>query len=142
MIRICIQNLLLILSALCLLVTVGIIASHANNAMVIGFANQCVLLCFALQWCHHGVRTKQIKAYLLLINPDSDGWENWLPANRPTGLLGSRWLVSTKGVFIGLGASSIVSSSVIQVPFSLTPFALSLAVCTSTAVFLLTNPKE
>ncbi|MEI4234524.1 hypothetical protein [Roseovarius sp. D22-M7] len=47
---------------------------EASAALCLVF--QCVMLAAALQWCHHGIRTAQIKAFLQEINPD-DAHGKW-----------------------------------------------------------------
>lgn len=57
----------------------------------------------ALYWAHSGARTVQIAAYLRLQEERSGhaGWETWLKANPFPRPLGSRWTISTIGVFLG-----------------------------------------
>lgn len=57
----------------------------------------------ALYWSHNGARTMQIAAYLRRqeLEQVGQGWETWLKSNRYRGLLGSRWRISTMGVFLG-----------------------------------------
>lgn len=105
---------------------------------------QCVMLAAVLQWCHHGVRTAQIKAFLQEINPDEahGKWETWLPAHRPATLLGSRWMVSTKGVFLGLGAMMLLLSLSVSADIVILPWVTSALIWATGAAFLFTNPKE
>lgn len=86
--RILLQNLLLILS-LALFTTFALLAlSRPEAACGAAAAQGAASLGAVLQWCHHGIRTKQIKEYLLTIDSNNtDGWERWLPANRPSTLL-------------------------------------------------------
>jgi hypothetical protein len=141
--RILLQNLLLIISLA--LFTAFAILSLALPLVAWGAAaaQGAVSMGAALQWCHHGIRTKQIKQYLLTIDRGhDDGWERWLPANRPGTLLGSRWMISTKGVFLGLQLAMIGLALRIG-PVSdgfFVPVAVVLLL--ANAVFLLTNPKE
>lgn len=142
--RILLQNLLLILS-LVLFTAFAILAlALPATAWAAAAAHGAVCLSAALQWCHHGIRTKQIKAYLLTINGGEarGGWERWLPANRPGSLLGARWMISTKGVFLGLQLAMIG----LALRASTVPDGLLVAVTTglliASAGFLLTNPKE
>lgn len=141
--RILLQNLLLILS-LTLFTAFAILALALPEAAWGAAAAQgAASLGAALQWCHHGIRTKQIKEYLLTIDSKhTDGWERWLPANRPRTLLGSRWMISTKGVFLGLQLAMIglaLRLSPVSDGFFLSVAAALLLV---NAGFLLTNPKE
>lgn len=143
--RILLQNLLLILS-LALFAAFGILAmTFPETVWLAAAAHGAAGLGAVLQWCHHGIRTKQIKEYLLLTEGErQDGWEKWLQANRPHRLLGSRWLISTKGVFLGL------QLGMIGLALHLGPVAevgagqplLPVALLLASACFLLTNPKE
>jgi hypothetical protein len=141
-VRILLQNVLLIVSV-ALFAAFSIVAALAPaTSWPLAVACNAALLAAVLQWCHHGVRTMQIKQYLLQIDPDERGWERWLPAHRPKTLLGSRWMVSTKGVFLGLGLA-VAGLAALQAPeFILLPAVLSALVWFATAGFLFTNPKE
>lgn len=141
--RILLQNLLLILS-LALFTAFAILAlARPAAAWGAAAAHSAASLGAALQWCHHGIRTKQIKEFLLTLDSGhTDGWERWLPANRPRTLLGSRWMISTKGVFLGLQLAMIGLAWRIA-PESGVLFASFTAVLLlASAGFLLTNPKE
>lgn len=142
--RILLQNALLQILTLVFVVVAIVTALYPESALLLSFVFQCAMLAAALQWCHHGIRTRQIKQFLQCIDPAErrSGWEAWLPANRPATLLGSRWMISTKGVFLGLGAAMIgvgVAASGDPAPAAL---ATSVVVWGSGAFFLLTNPKE
>lgn len=119
-------------------------ALQPDAASVVGLVFQCVMLAAVLQWCHHGVRTAQIKAFLQEINPDEahGKWETWLPAHRPATLLGSRWMVSTKGVFLGLGAVMLLLGTGLSPDIAILPWLASTLVWATSAAFLFTNPKE
>lgn len=99
----------------------------------------------ALIWCHNGVRQAQIKAYLLVLEgryADGSGWERWLPAHRLGGILGARWLISTKGVLIGSQLAA-VAAAVVVTPGGVWPWGAAQAiVIVTTAAFLLFNPRE
>lgn len=141
--RILLQNLLLILS-LVLFTAFAILAlALPGTAWAAAAAQGVGSLGAALQWCHHGIRTKQIKDYLMIIDSgQTDGWERWLPANRPRSFLGSRWMISTKGVFLGLQTAMIGLAWQISMEtdgFFAFVAAVLLLVC---GWFLLTNPKE
>lgn len=115
---------------------------EASSTLCVVF--QSVMLAAVLQWCHHGVRTAQIKAFLQEINPDEahGKWETWLPTHRPATLLGSRWMVSTKEIFLGLGAVMLLLGLGVSPDISILPCLASLLVWTTAAAFLFTNPKE
>ncbi len=133
------QALLVLFSAFAIVVAVMPEASS-----LLHFAFQCVVLSGASQWCHHGVRTAQIKAYLQEINADETHghWESWLPAHRPKTFLGSRWQISTKGVFLGLGLGMFLLDAVFTGPPELLPLLCSAAVWSFAAYLLISNPKE
>jgi multisubunit Na+/H+ antiporter MnhG subunit len=141
--RILLQNLLLILS-LALFTAIAILAlARPEAAWGAAAAHGAASLGAALQWCHHGIRTKQIKEFLLTLDGGhADGWERWLPANRPHTLLGSRWMISTKGVFLGLQLA-MIGLALRMAPVLDGFFASVTAVLLlASAGFLLTNPKE
>lgn len=141
--RILMQNVLLILS-LVLFAAFAILAFVLPAmAWAATAAHGAVSLGAVLQWCHHGIRTKQIKEYLLTIDSgQTDAWERWLPANRPSTLLGSRWMISTKGVFLGLQLGMI--GLALQIAPVSDEFFVSatMILLLANAGFLLTNPKE
>lgn len=141
--RILLQNLLLILM-LALFTAFAILAlARPEVAWGAAAAQGAASLGAALQWCHHGIRTKQIKEYLLTIDDgQTDGWERWLPANRPRTLLGSRWMISTKGVFLGLQLAMIALALLTAPVSDVLLMSVSTALLLASAGFLLTNPKE
>lgn len=120
------------------------LALRPSAASLLNFAFQCAMLGGASQWCHHGVRTAQIKAYLQEINADGTHgrWESWLPAHRPPTFLGSRWQISTKGVFLGLGLGMFMLDAVFTGPPDLLPLLCSAGVWGIAAYLLVSNPKE
>lgn len=73
-----------------------------------------VAMVAAAMWSHHAARIVQIRHYFLekiepeLFGKDWDGWERSLATSRIAGLLGSRWFVSTKGVFLGSQGLTLV----------------------------------
>jgi hypothetical protein len=89
LLRILLQNLLLIMAiaAFAGFAALGLIRpgvlwqAAAAHAVVSG----ALVLC----WCHHGVRTMQLKAFILGLEGHADSWEVWLPASRPVRLLGT-----------------------------------------------------
>ena len=140
--RILLQNGLLVISLILFAAFSITILSIPESAWLAVYAHGAVGLGAALQWCHHGIRTKQIKEYLLEIDDGSEiGWERWLPAHRPQTLLGSRWLISTKGVFLGLQIAMILLGWVTHAK-SLVGLSIGVIFLLTTAAFLLTNPKE
>jgi hypothetical protein len=144
LLRIGLQNALLILS-LALFTAFAILALlRPGVAWAAAAGHGAAGLGAALQWCHHGIRTRQIKAYLLMIDADANpqGWERWLPAHRPQTLLGSRWLISTKGSFIGLQLAMILLAFWGAPAVDPIPALVALGLVLVAAGFLLTNPKE
>lgn len=140
--RILMQNALLQTAPVVFLVGVLGMAAHPAQAWSLAAALNAVFLAAASQWCHHGVRTAQLKAFLVLHDPDEDGWEFWLPRNRPRTLLGSRWLISTKGVFLGLGLAALLIAIEVGHALQVAPALLSLIALAASAYLLLSNPKE
>ncbi len=140
--RILLQNSLLVvcLGFFCLIA--GVAALVPSSAWLLAAINNVAILAATLQWCHHGIRTAQIKRYLLLIETNEKGWERWLPNNRPPCLLGSLWMVSTKGVFVGFGLTVGVLAAYVSPRFMLWPAVASIVLWITSAVFLFTNPKE
>ncbi len=142
--RIVLQNLLLMV-ALALFTAFAILAlALPETAWTAAAAQAAVSFGAALQWCHHGIRIKQIKEYMLLIDNDgaNGGWERWLPLNRPRTLLGSRWMISTKGVFLGLQVAMIGLAVQVSPAFDGFFGFCTAVLLLASAGFLLTNPKE
>ncbi len=142
--RISLQNLLLIIS-LALFTAFALLAiAQPVTAWAAAAAHGAVGFGATLQWCHHGIRTKQIRDYLLTIDGGEarGGWESWLPLNRPQTLLGSRWLISTKGVFIGLQLATIMLAFLLSPTIDGIFVAFATVLLLASAGFLMTNPKE
>jgi hypothetical protein len=142
LLRVTLQNTLLMVSVALFTAFAVAIAALPRAAWLLASAQNAAILGAALQWCHHGVRTAQIKQYLTRLHPSQSSWEVWLPAHRPPTLLGSRWMISTKGVFLGLGLASISLAALTALDVQLTLAVLAMALWAATAGFLLTNPKE
>ncbi|MFN7222728.1 MAG: hypothetical protein ACK4MS_01755 [Paracoccaceae bacterium] len=141
--RILLQNLLLILSLAPFTAFALLALARPEAAWGAAAGQGAAGLGVALQWCHHGIRTKQIKDYLLTIDSaQADGWERWLPANRPRTLLGSRWMISTKGVFLGLQLAMIVLAFRMASEPDIFFISVAAVLLLVSAGFLLTNPKE
>lgn len=142
-VRIVLQNLLLI-SNLFVFAAFAILSLARPQFAWLSAASQgSAGLSVALQWCHHGIRTKQIKMFLMTLDcEESQKWERWLPLNRPNTILGSRWFVSTKGSFVGLQLAMIIVAWSVS-PVANPAFALVATVLlVASTWFLLTNPKE
>lgn len=142
LLRIALQNVLLILTTglFCGIAAVCLVAPF--HAWLFAVTLNCAVLALALQWCHHGIRTAQIKRYLVLADTEPSGWEHWLPVNRPSRLLGTRWIISTEGVFLGLGGAIVCLAAWLDPsPGWVLPLGSSVLWC-ATEGFLFTNPKE
>lgn len=140
--RMVFQNSLLIMSGLIFAIVCISAAALPTMAWQLAAVQNAVLLAASLQWCHHGVRIAQIKQFLVQLYPGTDSWESWLPAHRPATLLGSRWAISTKGVFVGLGLAVCALAILISPQFHPLAALLSMMQLLVSAGFLLTNIKE
>ncbi len=145
LLRIAFQNLLLVMMGPMLIgsVIAEIALPRSSGLVMLGFLVATGAM--SLIWCHHGVRQAQLKTYLLLLEArlsPAGGWENWLPRNPVGGMLGSRWFISTKGVFLGSQAAAIAAATVSGAgnPWMWGPIACLLFL--GTGFFLLINPKE
>jgi hypothetical protein len=145
LLRMAIQNGILLFLIPMLLATVMVQAAHPASALVVALGYCVAAGMGALIWCHCGVRQAQIKAYLLVLETrlaPRGGWESWLPAHRIGGWLGTRWFVSTKGVFMGSQLAAVASALWIGSERDWPLLATAAAVMAATAWFLLVNPKE
>lgn len=143
LLRIVLQNLTLLIAAAGFAGLAALLVGLAAQAWPICSAYAALSLALLVQWCHHGVRTMQIKQYITLQEQaDLTSWEGWLPANRPDRLLGTRWLISTKGVFLGLQ----LAMAILAARLSPQTFDFFTAVCAgifvASVALLVTNPKE
>lgn len=145
LVRILIQN-LIILSAIVLfnITLIGmIIVPHEAKAIALAYGLTSGAA--ALGWCHNGVRQAQIKSYLLMIEAQMSprgGWETWLPRNRIGGILGTRWFIATKGVFIGSQLIAAGMSFVMATTPADSSAVLLVLPIAATVLILLINPKE
>ncbi|WP_210530366.1 hypothetical protein [Rubellimicrobium arenae] len=143
LVRIVLQNLLLVgaVAMFTGLAIVGLV--RPGSAWITASIHAVASGALLLQWCHHGVRTMQIKNFVVEQEAGQPGtWETWLPAHRPERLLGTRWLISTKGVFLGLQVAMMGLATALSgmtdhaaMIFCMVAFAGSLGL-------LFTNPKE
>lgn len=141
LLRIAIQNITLFTTTILFIPSALLIVIHPNLAELIALAYTTANLALAMQWCHQGIRQCNIKQAVLARDKEAgrrDSWEEWLPDQRPKSLLGSRWFVSTKLVFIGLGAGAITLALKDLNLANIGAFA----VLSTTTIALLTNPKE
>ena len=112
LLRIAIQN-LAILGAVAVFTTTAILGTIVpTQAGMLALVQSLASLALTLQWSHNGIRQGALRQAILdrdeRAGRKSEGWEGWLPTARPARLLGSLWFVSTKAVFIGLTAVSIL----------------------------------
>lgn len=101
--RIAMQNLLLIIFC-CMLAALLIVSLVTREVLTLVILNVLAMICSSM-WAHHMCRTAQIRAYMLsVIEPALferiEGWESWLDKRHFKSILGSRWFVSTKGIFM------------------------------------------
>jgi hypothetical protein len=142
--RIFLQNVILILSTLIFSAFGLAVVIWPNSAWLFCVVHAVASGSLSLQWCHHGAGTVLLKKYIMIIENNSRTgmtWESWLPKNRPKTLLGTRWLVSTKGVFIGLQVSLILLCSFASLNISWHLLTAALIIRIATSAFLFTNPK-
>lgn len=144
LLRILIQNTILLILMPLLLAAVVAAACDPRHASEIGLAMVGATGMGALFWSHSAARTVQLKAYFRLMESRTEGfgWESWLAQSRFRGILGSRWFISTKGVFIGCQMAALVTcGGLIGEPLrDLLPLVLGGAVTLLTAC-LLVHPK-
>jgi hypothetical protein len=143
LLRIGIQNTILILLMPLLLLSIIAASALRSEAAFIALAYVGVAGMGALYWIHSAARTVQIKAYLRAVEKagGAGGWETWLAENPVRGVLGSRWFISTKGVFVGSQVAAILVCGLlaggVEQPILL---GLALGISALTAA-LLTQPK-
>lgn len=144
LLRILIQNMILLSLMPLLLAGVVAAASGPRYASEIALATVGATGMGALFWSHSAARTVQLKAYFRILESRTEGlgWENWLAQSRFRGILGSRWFISTKGVFIGSQVAVLITcggliGEPLRDPF---PLVLGCGVTLITAC-LLVHPK-
>lgn len=151
--RISLQNMLLFFTTGLFAVFFTLLLAWPGRGWLIATGFVAASLSCALQWGHHGIRTKQLKAYILRKEAALgaagaqtwETWETWLPGQRPPGLLGGRWFISTKGVFLGLQGAMLLACA-LSTPLlgwqAGCAAALALALLIFTGWYLISNPKE
>jgi hypothetical protein len=143
LLRILIQNFLLLLTIFVLAVLGALGSIIPDRVWLMCAINAACVLATSSMWCHHGVRTMQLKKYILSREQERRvSWEVWLPEHRPNGILGTRWLISTKGVFVGSHVMLIVIACTVSPEMSVLLILFSIALLAITAALLVTNPKE
>lgn len=143
LIRITLQNVLLVVASCGFAGFAAVALTHPSAAWGAAGAHAIVSGALLLQWCHHGVRTMQIKAFIVKCEAGlAETWETWLPAHRPARILGTRWLISTKGVFLGLQVAMAGLALAIGEPPPVFAVFFCAAAGAATAGFLFSNPKE
>lgn len=146
LLRIAIQNALLALTVLMFLVATTTSIAFESASSKVGLIYTLCAGFLALMWIHSGARTLQIKTYLIeVVEPEMNGllgWEHWHAANRISGMLGSRWFISTKGLFVGSQIAAIALPWISNPRESEAIFVLlSVLVMGVTSVVLLASPK-
>jgi len=115
-VRIVIQNLLLagaVLTSLATCIAMGFVPAAASW---LALCQVTATAAAALMWLHGGARTMQISAYLTevvegrLLGDPGLGWESWHHRNRFRRPLGSRWFISTVGIFLASQALTIAAA--------------------------------
>ncbi|RLU01212.1 hypothetical protein [Ketobacter sp.] len=141
LLRIAIQNLVILVAIVLFVPSALLIVTAPQYASVLALIYVAANLALALQWCHQGVRQCALKQAILACDQAAgrdSSWETWLPTQRPASMLGSRWFISTKLVFIGLSAAAIV----LAIKCFDVVLLCSAIVFFITVAVLLTNPKE
>ena len=131
LLRMWIQNLILVLLMLVFPASIFSMASAGQNEelVALGYVVACGM--GALYWIHNAARTEQIKAYLLSWEsrrPTGVGWETWLRETRFPGILGSRWIISTKCVFVGSQIAAVAATALLKRQSELDLLVLGLAI--------------
>lgn len=143
--RMVVQNVLMVLQPLLLLGCYGLALMRPLQASPTALLFLFVSLAASAQWCHMGVRTVHLKTFLMQSEERLGAertWETFLPGARPKSLLGSRWLISTKGVFLLVqGLAIMIPSALDQAPPAWF-LAVAISVLGASQWLLLTNPKE
>ncbi len=117
LLRIGIQNAILIFLMPLFLVAAVAQCAFRADAEIIALAYVGAAGMGALYWIHSAARTVQMKTYLKALEaaePGSGGWETWLAQNPINGILGSRWFISTKGVFVGSQLAAILVAALLR----------------------------
>jgi MFS family permease len=101
----------------------------------------------SLMWTHSRARTMQIRAYLIevleprLLIDRSLGWEVWHKRRRFSDLLGSRWFVSTIGLFVGCQVLSLAAAFVVGDVRDSKPLLIASALAIAGTALLLRRPR-
>ena len=145
LLRIKLQNIILILLMPALLVTVMASSAFPDRGaeLALGYVGAAGM--GALYWIHSAARTVQIKTFLRKAEADMAAgamWETWLADNPIRGVLGSRWFISTKGVFVGSQIAAIVLCGIIVEDGDGDPLVLGAAAAAAAfTAILLVQPK-
>lgn len=107
--RIAIQNLILLAVVVSAQVFCVLALMHRSDGVALSLIFGGAVQVSALIWGHNGVRHAQIRCYVVeVIEPRmasaGEGWEAFLEAVRPSDALGTRWRLSTYGIFCGTQA--------------------------------------
>lgn len=107
--RIAIQNLILLTAVISAQVFCVLALMHRTDGVALSLIFSGAVQASALIWGHNGIRHAQIRCYVVeVIEPRmasaGEGWEAFVEAVRPSDALGTRWRLSTYGVFCGAQA--------------------------------------
>ena len=146
LLRMWIQNLILIRLMLVFPGAVFLAAAlgHHEDVVALGYVGASGM--GALYWIHNAARTVQIKTYLLEWEARHQGfmgWETWLKDNRMPGLLGARWIISTKAVFVGSQLAMILIAGMLTRQSGIDSLNFSLAATVMiVTLFILRQPRK
>jgi len=143
--RMLVQNLLTVLQPLLLLGCYGLALTHPLQAPITALVFLFTSLAASAQWCHMGVRTVHLKTFIMQSEERLGAeftWESFLPGARPKSLLGSRWVISTKGVFLLVQGLAILIPSSLDIASSFWFLTIAICVLGASQWLLFTNPKE
>lgn len=146
LLRMAVQNVTLI--GAILIAGVGLVLQirSADAAGAFALATCVTVALLVLIWCHQGARQAQIKDYLLILErrySTSSGWETWLPTHPVGGVLGSRWFISTKGVFMAAMLAPCTAGFILdEMEPNILATSAACLISASAIALLLSNPKE
>jgi hypothetical protein len=139
------QNFTLMALAPLLLAAVALMVAIPGQALVLALAHIVAAGTCGLIWSHHAARTTQIKYYMrLIVEPQfrtRGGWERWHATHRVAGWLGSRWRISTIGVFLGSQIAALGFGLLVTPANPLNPLVLLAVALIAGSALLLMPPK-
>lgn len=145
LLRISLQNVVLLLTGSALFVAIGLMIFRPEAALVFSLSYIVLAGTLALNWAHHAARITQIKHYVRLVLEArmraESGWERWHAINRVSGMLGSKWRISTIGVFIGSQIAALGFGLLIGSASYRDPLVITGAILIFGSALLLTPPR-